>query len=315
MAESPEHEFLKQKTNQVLSDFSKLKLFGFTETDRKKFDFSCLLERDWSRPLVGQVLWKHIEGIDKDIRTLITEQESEIKLYVARDSMKSRQHLEETLGEFRKSGRFPDLFRFKSIWIPQDFDADKEKQQHLVEEILKKAIVEDILFNIIFGNLSEQNIRFFLDATGVQGLNLALLYIISISNNIHNITSLAQFVEMSTGPVREKLMLLKGAGFINNPTGAILYGTTLRGRVFLDLIQRLFIELQTSPLSEEMQYILCRLGCDIVPFDEVAKNREIFPKNMYVALVRTIFEATKKWEIDLINMKHISSNYHNEFFN
>lgn len=311
MAESAEHDFLKNKANQVLADFSNLKLYGFTETDRKKFDFSCLLERDWSRPLVGQVLWKHVEGIEKDIRTLVTEKESEIKLYVARDSIQARQQFEETIGEFRKSGRFPDLFRFKSIWIPQDFDADKEKQQTLVGQILTEAIVEDILFNVVFGNLTAQNIRFFLDATGVQGLNLALLYIISTDEDPHhNITSLAQRVEMSSGPVREKLMLLKGAGFISNPIGAILYRTTLRGRVFLDLARRLFIELQTPVLSEELKYILRKLDCNIVPLEEIVANTEIFPESMYVALVQTIFEATRKWDVDFLNMKHANVSLH-----
>jgi len=79
MPESPEHEFLKTRFNEVLRDFSSLKLYGFTETDRKRFDFSCLLERDWTRPVAGQVLWRHTDGIDKDVRTLLTDTESEIK--------------------------------------------------------------------------------------------------------------------------------------------------------------------------------------------------------------------------------------------
>jgi hypothetical protein len=65
MAESPEHQFLKSEATKVLEDFSCLHLYGYTETDRKKFDFSCLLERDWSRPLVGQVLWKHSQETAK----------------------------------------------------------------------------------------------------------------------------------------------------------------------------------------------------------------------------------------------------------
>lgn len=71
MAESLEHEFLKNHFNLILQRFSNLKLYGFTETERKRFDLSCLLERDWTRPLVGQVLWRHSSGIDKDLRTLL----------------------------------------------------------------------------------------------------------------------------------------------------------------------------------------------------------------------------------------------------
>jgi hypothetical protein len=131
------------------------------------------------------------------------------------------------------------------------------------------------------------------------------LYIISTDEDPHhNITSLSQRVEMSSGPVREKLMLLKGAGFISNPIGAILYRTTLRGRVFLDLARRLFLELQTPFLSGELKYILRKLDCNIVPLEEIVANTEIFPESMYVALVQTIFEAMRKWDIDFLSMRH-----------
>lgn len=307
MAESPEHEFLKQSANRVLEAFSNLRLYGFTETDRKKFDFSCLLERDWSRPLVGQVLWKHTEGIDKDIRTLVTDAESEIKLYVARDSIQARQHCEEIIGEFRRSGRFPDLFRFKSIWVPSDFDADKENQQRLIWGILQEALVKDILFNVVFGNLTEENIHFFLDSPGVSGLNLALLYTISTDKDQwHNIRSLSQRVDMSSGPVREKLMLLKGAGFVDTPRHAILYRTTLRGRVFLDLARRLYSELETPGLTSELVYVLQKLGCQVVPLEN---DEQKPPQEPFVDLVRTIWAAVRQWEIDLPNMKHVVLDY------
>ncbi|MBD2022975.1 hypothetical protein, partial [Leptolyngbya sp. FACHB-711] len=115
MAESPEHEFLKNQANLVLNEFSSLKLYGFTETNRKTFDFSCLLNRDWSRPLVGQVLWKHIEGLEKDIRTLLADTESEIKVYVASDTIKHHTTFEEVVSDYRRTGRFNDLFRLKPI--------------------------------------------------------------------------------------------------------------------------------------------------------------------------------------------------------
>lgn len=43
MAESVEHLFLKNQFIEILKDFSNLKLYGFKETERKKFDFACLL--------------------------------------------------------------------------------------------------------------------------------------------------------------------------------------------------------------------------------------------------------------------------------
>ena len=44
MTESVEHSFLKNIATEVLRDFSNSRLYGFTETERKKFDMSCLLK-------------------------------------------------------------------------------------------------------------------------------------------------------------------------------------------------------------------------------------------------------------------------------
>jgi hypothetical protein len=88
VAEAPEHQFLSHKFLEVLAEFSQLKLYGYTEADRKKFDFACVLHRDWDRSLVGQTLWKHTEGIDKDIRTC---QEPRSKCYSnSRENLESR---------------------------------------------------------------------------------------------------------------------------------------------------------------------------------------------------------------------------------
>ncbi len=157
MAESAEHNFLKTVTTEVLSNFSNSRLYGFTETDRKKFDMSCLLERDWSRSLVGQVLWKHAEGIEKDIRTLVTDQESEIQLYVASDKIKHHALFEEVVTDFKKSGFAKDLWKLKTLWIPSDFDADKENDRDIAREIIRSQIVNDLLFNVVFGNLSRSD--------------------------------------------------------------------------------------------------------------------------------------------------------------
>lgn len=65
MSESDEHKFLSGKTLDVLEGMSHTGLYTYKETERKKFDFTCDLVRDWSRLISGQTLWKHSEGIDK----------------------------------------------------------------------------------------------------------------------------------------------------------------------------------------------------------------------------------------------------------
>ena len=56
MAESAEHTFLKGEFLNVLETFSLTSIFGYVEGDRKKYDMSCVIKRDWERPLVGQAL-------------------------------------------------------------------------------------------------------------------------------------------------------------------------------------------------------------------------------------------------------------------
>ncbi|WP_280442536.1 hypothetical protein [Nocardia brasiliensis] len=53
MADSVEHQFLSQRVVDVLSNLAKSRLYSYTEAERRKFDFACELQRDWSRPLVG----------------------------------------------------------------------------------------------------------------------------------------------------------------------------------------------------------------------------------------------------------------------
>ncbi|MFI6213987.1 hypothetical protein ACIBCD_18510 [Nocardia brasiliensis] len=50
MADSVEHQFLSQRVVDVLSDLAKSRLYSYTEAERRKFDFACELQRDWSRP-------------------------------------------------------------------------------------------------------------------------------------------------------------------------------------------------------------------------------------------------------------------------
>lgn len=299
MPESPEHEFLKTCFNEILREFSSLRLYGFTETDRKRFDFSCLLERDWTRPVAGQVLWRNAGGIDKDIRTLLTDAESEIKVYLAADTVNHQSAFEETISDFRRSGKFGDLFRLKPIWIPSDFDADEDRQRSLVSEIVKSRIVEDILFNVVFGRIAGESIKLFLSASGIPGLNLVILHNIATQGFV-NIATLAKRLAVSAGPIREKLPLLVGAGFIASPApGALMFSETSKGRVFLDLVCRLAKELDSGEVSVELAYILAKLDCRPVSYASLSSNKEVFPKEAFIALVRTMSIASRNWGIDL----------------
>lgn len=299
MAESPEHSFLKNKFIETLDDFSALQLYGFKETDRKKFDFSCLLVRGWDRPLVGQVVWKHVEGMDKDIRSLINDPRSDIKAYILIDNMKTRMQFEEIMTDLQRSKRHSDLFKVKTFWVPQDFDADREQQRTYVSDILKSSIVQDVLFNVVFGHITANNIEFFLDVSGIPGLNLLLLYDIA-KNGFVNISVISKRLGVSPGPVREKLITLHGAGFLDTPRGAYMFEVTPKGKLFLDILARLSKELRLPSLTPELGFILSKLGCQPVNASEVHMNQEVFPSNLYIHLVKTINEAVRTWRIELV---------------
>jgi DNA-binding Lrp family transcriptional regulator len=297
MAESPEHAFLKRVTTEVFRQFASLRLYGFTEVERRKFDLSCVIERDWSRPLVGQVLWHHVEGVEKDLRTLLTDADSEIKLYVAQDHIRTRQLLSDVTTDFRRSAIGPDLFRLKVIWVPAAFDADRSRDCDTVTETVRAQIVDDVLLNVVFGNLAEENVRLFLTSSGMPGVNLALLHLIRSETQL-NISDMAKRLDISAGPVREKLGILHGAGLVTTPRGEINYTATSRGRVFLELIGRMQYEIgRMAVITSELAYVLRRLGCSVVSAEEFNANREVVPENMFVHLLRTADEAEKRWGI------------------
>lgn len=302
MAESAEHFFLKTTFLEVLKRFSTLELYGYTESDRKMFDFSCLLERDWSRPLVGQVLWSHWEGVEKDIRTLIHDNQSEIKPYVLRDSIKARQIIDEILTSYRSTNYEKDLFRLKLFWVPQDFDADKEDQQRYIHSFLSNTIVQDILFNVVFGNITNDQVLYFLSAPGTFGLNLAVLYEIG-THGFFNIAHLAKSLEISAGPVREKLLLLRGIGFITSKPNESYYLLSQRGKLFLDLVHRLVLENKAGSISSELEYFLKKLGCS--PTDITGDFIHQWTSIPFAQLLYTIKFAVKTWGCDFFNISYV----------
>ncbi|WP_437914617.1 hypothetical protein WME73_02485 [Sorangium sp. So ce302] len=302
MAEAPEHAFLKTETVAVLNRFARLRLYGCTESDRRRFDLACMLERDWKRPLVGQVLWKHSEGLEKDIRTMVTDGEADIWLYVASDQVRHRLALEEVIHDYRRSGRAQDLFKLKVLWIPSDFDADSEVERGAVARVLESQIVEDILLNVVLGNLSADDVAFFLKASGIPGLNLAVLCE-AAKGEPTNFSMVARNLGVSAAPIREKFMLLAGAGLVAAPLGSAAYQVTPRGTVFLDLLARVWQQATSDAVSSEMKFLLEKLGGDVVPLGVVNENREVFPSNPYVGLLKTIASAERRWGLDLATLR------------
>lgn len=126
---SPEHQAIAETIDTVLSSLAGSALIGVFEGQRRTFDYSCFLKRDLGRPLVAQVLWQHDHGLEKDIRTLLLDKDSAIKLYVIRDSARMRATLDDVLASYRNDPELRQrLGGLKIFFVPGDFDADREEQ-------------------------------------------------------------------------------------------------------------------------------------------------------------------------------------------
>lgn len=297
MGEKAAHQFLKATFSDALRSFSKLRLYGYTEAERRKFDLACVLERDWSRPVVGQVAWHHRAGIDKDVRTLLTDPDSEIKVYIAQDSVRYRSAVADVVGDFRRSGRFPELFQLKTFWIPADFDADQPSQRAAIEELLKERVVEDLLFNVVFGNITPNDVRLVLTISGIPALALAILHYVA-TRGYFNEASLALDLNVSKGPVREKLVLLQALGLMTGPDREAYFLPTTKGKVLLELFRRVFEDLATGEFTPELLYLLERLQCPRPSLWTPAADDKQLPSTMFGWLVWNVRHSVTTWGID-----------------
>jgi hypothetical protein len=303
MAESAQHIFLKGVVVDVLRDFSKLELYGLTEVDRKRFDFSCGVERDWTRPLVGQVLWKHERGIDKDLRLLLSDDTSEVKVYVVRDNMANRIALEEVLQDFRRTPLGLDLFRLRILWTTEGFNPDDARHRQLVRSQLERQVVDDILLNVVFANLSERDLRIFLSPSGRIGLPLALLAHVA-EHTTDGLKGPALALGVDRGAISRTLLVLQAAEFIEALPHALVNQLTLRGSLFLDLLARLADEQSEGQLSPELRFILDRLDCPAPPGDVRGDPDPL--GNSFERLLVTTIAAHQAWGIDIQTIPRVT---------
>lgn len=179
MAQSVEHEFVTNCFIEIANNLSRSKLYGYREADRGGFDFACVLTRDRSRALVGQTLTHHAEGIEKDINWLLFAEDAEIPVYLYSYSTRNESRVQEVLHRAsRQLSHRTGLVRlFK---YPADFDADRDEQRDLIYNLLRSQIVDDLVLNILFGNLATLDIDLFLNGATMYGLLLSVL-----ENNRH----------------------------------------------------------------------------------------------------------------------------------
>ncbi len=317
MAESTEHSFLSESVISIIENASTSRLFAFRESDRKRYDFSCNLARDWQRVVAGQTLWKHTEGIDKDVRMLLTDAESDVTIYVARDTVKNRSVLHEAVSDFKSTELRHRISRLRTFWIPQDFDADIDEARRIVYDHLERSVSEDLLLAVILGGITRREVETFATWTGAVGLGLAVLST-TASTHFGNYSHLGKILGVSATTVKERVLMLGLLGFIERAPQdereiGELYRITGKGRVLLDVCGRLYdLRRHRGDVGDGFVHICHILGINPLEVDlwregmagsdfTVENGRTVITMrdNSSARLAMQINAAVSTWEIEL----------------
>src|SRR6185295_10810735 len=319
MADSAEHKFISSALNRALTKFSETRLLALREADRRTFDFGCLLLRDFSRPLVSQVLWNHEEGLEKDLRTLLFDGGSTLRLYFVRDKIRNRARIDEALRSYREKSETARLLRgLRIIPIPEDFDADSEKDQVWMNVHLRDRISTDLLFGVVFGKLTARDVKAFSEHGGPFGLKFAALQIID-EFGLHHGPTFEQQVGSRGSPLREAIAMLTGVGFVASNQRSIQRVPTLKGRFLLDFARRLEFERRTSKeWSPELTSIMAHLKLEPPPIGsaidfESGQKFEVLEILNSMSCAKSEFGIDLMKDIDLQNPKFYSEFHWKKF--
>ncbi|MGW1875916.1 hypothetical protein [Streptomyces sp. NPDC001975] len=264
MASSAEHDFLSNAALQIMESASRSKLFGYTEGQRKLFDFSCDLKRDWSKIIIGQTLWKHGgDGIEKDLRTFLNEKDVAAAVYIARHESRHRARLAEVTQSHLETPMRNRLSRLRVFWIPSDFKATDPVARETIYNSLREEMSRDLLLHVVLGGLTPQDITRLASSTR-PGLPLAILSHVKKSG-YRNLSHTAKALDVHLSAIRNEIDRLFILGFLSSTS---LQGgdfeVTDSGQAVLDICSRLRDYLQGNlgdgNVNEDFEHICRVLG-------------------------------------------------------
>ncbi|HET6355108.1 hypothetical protein [Streptomyces sp.] len=263
MPESPEHEFLSDSALKIMASAARSGLYTYKEGARKLFDFSCDLRKDWSKVISGQTLWKHDrDGIDKDLRTLLTDENAAAAVYVARHSTTNRGRVSEVAGAYRATPMRERLSRLRVFWIPNDFDADDERAREETYKYLKEEMTRDLLMHVVLGGLTPQDVSRFAGSRR-PGYPLAILSHIRL-NGFGSLAGARKALGLSDIILKEEIQRLFIIGLLeSDEVIGGRYKVSDSGNAMLDICSRLRDYLNESlGDNQEFEHICHLLGID-----------------------------------------------------
>ena len=251
---SPEHEFVTQVFLECVEEMARSGIYSYTEADRGRFDFACLLDQHKERSIIGQTLRSHSSGIEKDLNWLLLGPDSSVPVYLYTDTTAHRSRIGEVVSNAQS--RLCDRVSLLRLYPFEPFDADDESQRSAVQSQLKEHVVDDLLLNVVFGQLDATDIAIYLNAAGMSGLMTSVLETIA-SDGFLNYRTLSKAIGVSPSTIRPRIASLLAAGMIETVKHCSVYRPTHRGRVFLRIAHILSLPIRIDP---QTQFILDRIG-------------------------------------------------------
>jgi hypothetical protein len=299
MASSQEHDFLSDAALRIMESASRSRLFGYTEGQRKLFDFSCDLKRGWSKAVVGQTLWKHGgDGIDKDLRTLLNERDIHAAVYIARHESRLRSRFAEVTQSYLDGPYQDRLSRLRVFWVPADFDAKNEKEKESVYNTLRDELTKDLLLHVVLGGLTPQDVLRF-SSSKRPGLPISILSHVK-KYGYRNHRRTAKELNVPLDAIRFESERLFIIGFLESESlQGGLYHLTDSGNAMLDICSRLrdYLcgNLGDGNMNKEFEHITRLLGIDYpsIPISTrlTIENAEIDIQNHTALLLQHVAQA------------------------
>jgi hypothetical protein len=306
MPSSLEHDFLSSTALRIMESASRSKLFGYTEGQRKLFDFSCDLKRDWSKVIVGQTLWKHDgDGIDKDLRTFLNEEDIHAAVYIARHDRRHRARLAEVTQSYLNGPYRDRLSRLRIFWVPADFDAKSDNDKELIYNVLKDEITKDLLLHVALGGLTLQDVTRF-SSSKRPGLPIAILSHVR-KHGYRNHRHTSRELNVPLDALRYETERLFVIGFLGSESlqGGI-YHLTDSGNGMLDICSRLrdYLRGKLGDGNENKEFEhICRLLGIYYPTIPIAtpltgKDAEVDIQDPTALLLQHVAQANEDGKVE-----------------